>query len=600
MAFSSLDEWPASADFGGSSRTFLFTNDLNIIAQAFKEGYLPSEPVYLRFRLPKLATPEFEPAGVHVTNNTLITITSPDPGAVIHFMLNGPGLPDATSPVYTKPIAVSAGDTLYAIARKDGYNPSEIRGLSYSSAYVEIAYSPRQGSISRGSAVTLTPSVPGAVVYYSLDGGFASPTSSIYTGPIVVSNNTWISAAGIKPAYGSITWKFHYGMVINDDGARVETLAGDGIADYGDGPAATAEFFSPSGLCLDSKGNLYVADTGNYRVRRISEKGTVKSIAGLGLPGLRDGPAKSARFSTLKGICLDPAGNLYVADSGNFLIRRIDPEGVVSTYATMNTPLSYLDVDRLGNLYAGVPGGVLKVLPRGKVEGFAFIPASEVGVAVDMANSVIVIGGNSPMSRFDAPGSFVQLTHAEPFWAYDGSSSSSGFEEAQDATVDRLGNIYVTDGNRVRKVGTDGYVTTLAGTGEAGYREGLGSEAQFDHPSGLSVDADGNVYVADTGNHRIRKIVQSGSAKSATTGGNDMRYSAPGLCLKRQVTGSRLALSLSWLSVVGVTYQLQASADLATWENIGAPSAGNGQLLTVDESMLRTADNVRFFRIIVR
>jgi sugar lactone lactonase YvrE len=220
----------------------------------------------------------------------------------------------------------------------------------------------------------------------------------------------------------------------------VTTLAGSWEDGYKDGFGLDAQFKVPASLAVDDAGNVYVADTNNHRIRRISPEGEVTTFAGSPqagyVAGYADGPAAEARFQSPRSVAVDEEGNVYVADTGNHCIRVISPGGQVTTLAGAKEP--------------------------GYVDG----PAAE--------------------ARFNFP---------------------------SDVVIDAEGNLYVADtaNHRIRKITPEGAasltVTTLAGSGEPGNADGPAGEAQFRAPEGVAVDADGNVIVADTGNHRIRKIV---------------------------------------------------------------------------------------------
>lgn len=218
--------------------------------------------------------------------------------------------------------------------------------------------------------------------------------------------------------------------------ARVTTLAGDGIPGAVDGPAATSRFDDPFGVALDSRGRIYVADAGNSnRIRSIAPDGTVATLAG-GKEGFADGVGAAAAFHTPSALAFDHEGNLYVADTGNHAIRKIDKNGTVTTLAGDGSPG---DSDGIGRA-----------------------------------------------ARFNGP---VGLA------------------------VDDAGIVYVADSynDRIRRIGRDGMVTTVAGSGQPGYVDGIAANAGFDTPSAVAVTTNGTLYVADTGNNAIRRIDVDGT-----------------------------------------------------------------------------------------
>nr|WP_212760885.1 NHL repeat-containing protein [Telluria aromaticivorans] len=217
--------------------------------------------------------------------------------------------------------------------------------------------------------------------------------------------------------------------------ARVAPIAGDGIPGTVDGPAASSRFSDPFGVALDSRGKIYVADGGDSnRIRTIAPDGTVATFAG-GREGFADGAGTAASFHTPSALAFDHAGNLYVADTGNHAIRKIAPDGTVTTLAG-----------------SGARGDL------------------------------------------------------------DGIGRAAGFNGPVGIAVDAAGIVYVADtyNDRIRRIARDGSVTTIAGGAKPGMADGLGSLAAFDTPSAIAVALDGTLYVADTGNHAIRKIAPDG------------------------------------------------------------------------------------------
>jgi DNA-binding beta-propeller fold protein YncE len=239
----------------------------------------------------------------------------------------------------------------------------------------------------------------------------------------------------------------------------------------------TPGFHAHYGIAVDAAGNLYVADKWNHRIRKITPAGEVSTLAG-GEEGFADGVGSDSRFNKPRGIAIDAAGNLYVADSSNDRIRKITPAGEVSTIAgTRFTRPSSIAIDAAGKLYVAELGDdrIHKITPEGKVSTLAFFAN-----LLNSKNSDSNYGGGDTGFEFDTPGGIA---------------------------IDRAGNLYVADtGNhRIRKITPAEEVSTLAG-GEEGFADGSGNDARFSHPSGIAIDAAGNLYVADRGNHRIRKI----------------------------------------------------------------------------------------------
>jgi sugar lactone lactonase YvrE len=265
----------------------------------------------------------------------------------------------------------------------------------------------------------------------------------------------------------------------------VTTLAGS-TAGTTDG--ALGQFLFTTGVAVDAAGNLYVADQTNHAIRKITPAGIVTTLAGTGAAGFVDGTGTAAQFNFPSGVAVDTAGNVYVADYGNHRIRKITPAGVVTTLA--------------GDGTAGSANGA------GASARF-FNPT---GVAVDTAGNVYVADFNNNRIRKITPGGTVSTLAGLNGGYADGTGEAAQFAFPQAVAVDTAGNIYVADtiGNRIRKVTPDGVVTTVAGDGTLGYLDGIGAAAKFNNPTGVAVDAAGNVYVADQANHRIRKVSPAG------------------------------------------------------------------------------------------
>ena len=337
----------------------------------------------------------------------------------------------------------------------------------------------------------------------------------------------------------------------------VSTLAGlAGVQGPVDGTGSAARFSTPWGLAVDGAGTLYVADSGNHTIRKITPSGTVTTLAGLAFtPGTTDAAAAGdARFRLPRGVTLDGAGTIYVADTGNHTIRKIDlnasPTGTVSTLA--GSPGNSGGVDGTGvnarfaspegivvgggTIYVASFGAIRKVTTAGTVT--TFVAPTHVdgsngtparfntlsGIAVDADGRALVADSGNHAIRAVAPdGTITIVAGLGPGWGFgsaDGAAATATFRSPKGVAVDAAGMVYVADSSNhtIRKITPSGMVSTLAGlAGSPGNSEGSGSAARFSTPTGVAVDTAGTVYVADSGNRAIRKITPAGIVSTLVT-----------------------------------------------------------------------------------
>ena len=302
----------------------------------------------------------------------------------------------------------------------------------------------------------------------------------------------------------------------------VTTLAGS-TGSYGsaDGTGSDARFDDPWGVAVDSAGNVYVADVSNNTIRKVTPAGVVRTLAGLaGSSGSANGTGSAARFSQPYHVAVDSAGNVYVADTGNNAIRKVTPEGVVTTLASGFNSLHGVAVDSAGNVYGADAGNnrIRKMTPGRVVTTLASGFDNPQGLAVDSAGNVYVVDSGNYTIRKATPAGVVTTLAGRPGspGGADGTGNDARFNSPSAVAVDSVGNVYVADigNNAIRKmtpVGTAWVVTTLAGlAGHYGSADGTGSDARFKGPASVAVDIHGNIYVADQVNHTIRKMTPAG------------------------------------------------------------------------------------------
>jgi len=267
----------------------------------------------------------------------------------------------------------------------------------------------------------------------------------------------------------------------------IRKVAPDGTVTSFVGIKGLAIFNDPGQIAVDAAGNVYVADEGYHQIQQITPDGNHFVLAGNGSPGTKNGVGTNAQFNHPTGVALDKFGNRYVADEYNSVIRKIDPNGVVSVVAG--------DITQLAGFKDG-PAASAKF----------FYPS---GVAVDdNINIYVTDADNHRIRKINAAGIVSTLagTGAEGF--ADGQGDMARFDFPRQLTVDKTGNVFLADysNNRIRKITPDGVVSTIAGISTPGFVDGAGGVARFNYPSGITVDGDGTIYVADYLNNCIRKI----------------------------------------------------------------------------------------------
>jgi uncharacterized protein (TIGR03437 family) len=358
-------------------------------------------------------------------------------------------------------------------------------------------------------------------------------------------------------------------------GGLITTVAGDaGFAYAGDNVAATStSLYAPFGVALDASGNLYIADTVNYRLRKVSG-GTITTLAGGGTPVGQNGPAINAQLESPLGIAVDPSGNLYIADtvasrvfevSGGVIgvaagngINGFGGDGGPPTSAYLASPMG-VAVSSAGQLYIAdfvnecvreVSGGVIAtVAGNGTIQDSGDNgPAvnaglgGPVGGAVDSSGNLYIVDNSASTIR-EVSNGIITTVAGNGTRGYGGDGGPATHAELYTpwgVAVDSSGNIYIADtyNDRIRKV-SNGVIATVAGAGVEGYNGdgGPATSALLSQPAGVAVDPSGNLYIADSGNGRVRKV--SGGVIATIAGPGTNQCSGP-----TSVAPSGIALDL--------------------------------------------------------
>jgi len=358
----------------------------------------------------------------------------------------------------------------------------------------------------------------------------SAPLAELLVAAPIADNQVWLAGRNITldlgDSLGSV-WQYqwqHDGTNLSDD--TIITIAGKGTAGYaGDGGAATnSKLYSPTGVAVDSAGNVYIADYFNSLIRRVDTNGMITTVAGLVTNGAvlegysGDGlAATNAQLLNPEGVALDAAGNLFIADTGNNRIRKVDTNGIITTVAGTG------DVGYSGD--------------NGAATGAQL--ASPTGVAVDGTGNVFIADFyNSLVRKVDTNGTITTfaglITNGSPQWGYSGdgdAATNAELDAPSSLVIDAAGNVLIADSanNAIREVDTNGMITTVAGNGGGGYSgDGvLATDTTLDAPSSVAIDGVGNLFISDNGNNRIRKVDPSGMITTVAGNGNS-GYSGDG------------------------------------------------------------------------
>ena len=282
--------------------------------------------------------------------------------------------------------------------------------------------------------------------------------------------------------------------------AMVTTLAGGLNSGYVDGIGVDAKFGQSHGLCNDEWGNVYMVDYFNSKVRKVTPQGVVTTIAG-GTSGYADGTGSAALFAGPMDIVYAGNNNFYIADTYNHMIRKMSVGGVVSTIAGAGS---------VG--FANGNGTAAKFYnPR--------------AICLDANGNIYVAEALNHKIRKISPSGDVTTLAGSSQGYQDGEGTNAKFDQPGGICVDAQGNVYVSEfnNNKIRKITPSGVVSTLAGS-SAGSADGVGAAAQFNGPAGICIDKDGNIFVTDSKNNCIRMVTPSGEVTTLTITGDIVNH----------------------------------------------------------------------------
>jgi streptogramin lyase len=394
---------------------------------------------------------------------------------------------------------LTSGVTAYGVCWSSSNQNPTISDSKTADTVTLVSYASKAASLSpkttyylRAYATNSTGTGYGNVIQFTTNADLSTATGTVTTFAGNASegfiNGTGTSAFFNSPqgitidASGNFYIADSYNSAIRKitSAAVVTTLTGNGAIGYVDGTLANAQFYAPQSLVTDASGNIYVADLGNNIIRKIATDGTVSTFAGSGAAGYANGTGTSASFNNPRGLAIDASGNLYVADRGNNLIRKITSAGVVTTFAGSTTG-GYIDNTTATSAQFNSPSGIV-------------IDASGNIYVADLLNRAI--------RKITSAGVVSTLIGGPKQKTVVGSPSA--------IALDAKGNLFVTDSStgRVLQLNTNNVVLSLAGSATtAGFADGQGANALFNSPQGIVADGSGNVWIADAGNNSIRKLV---------------------------------------------------------------------------------------------
>jgi sugar lactone lactonase YvrE len=521
---------------------------------------------------PATATPSFSPAAGSYDTGQNVSITDATTGAAIYYTNDGT-TPTASSTRYLSPIVVNYSQTIKALAILARHSNSAVASADYTITAGPTnapTFSPAAGTYVGPQTITLGETNAYATVYYTTDGTTPTINSNPYFQPILLGGSATVKAIAVggpitNPIISPVASATY--AITASSPYLIDTIAGNGKAGYtgNSGAATNAALNGPTDTAVDASGNIFIADSANDVIRKITAAGIISTYAGNGTAGYGGDGASAivAELNGPSGVAIDSSGNLYIADTGNNRIRKVTTAGIISTYAgngtasyagdggaatssTLNGPAG-MTFDSSGNLYiseinnnvirkvtaatVAQPTPIISTFAGNGVSGYSGDGGvatkaqltNPSAVAVDSNNNVYIADtGNSVIRKVSTAG-IISNFAGDGLMDFSGQgvpATSAELYGPQGVVADAAGNVYIADtqNNCIRVVNSAGIITIFAGTGVAGFSGdgGAASTAQMSSPNQVKLDSHGNIYIADYANNRIRKIELPAPTVTAT------------------------------------------------------------------------------------
>jgi glucose/arabinose dehydrogenase len=448
---------------------------ITVQAFAVESNYVNSAIQSTFFQLVQTATPVFSPPSGPITNGTFISMSCPTAGATIYYTLDG-SAPTTNSTVYSNSVPINGGTTVNAYATASQHLDSTVTSVTYNLFQLGAPqFSPSQGPLTNGSFISIAVTNNSEQVYYTTDGSTPTTNSALYSGPILFTNLMTVQALAVATGFlPSPIQSVFYGLWDPIPNVAVTTVAGSPVAGFADGFGAKAHFSRPEGICMSPAGVLFVADDGNNCIREVLPSGQVITYAGNGkVLNSQDPSASNASFNLPVGVCFDAAGNLYVGDGGNCdRICKIGTNGSFSVYA---------NVRQCG------PG----------IGNFG----AELGQLISDPAGNLYTGAWATVQKILTNGSVVGL-------AGTGCACPGGWSVSVGVGIDSATNLYAATAANVWVIPAGGGAVNSLTSDSFAFSDGPAASAGFANLTAAVVDASSNIYLSDSAS--IRKLSPSG------------------------------------------------------------------------------------------